>query len=179
MMKKLGILSVVIWGSIASIAHADPIYTSPVTPYLALEKEIIYHPDQLIKDVDKRWKNLGYGYYTDKRIINNPSQPSRIETRLQIQALCLDLKDLLAKKGNVSLSDEDIEKTWIKEGPIAFLSSLYYIILYWFSISRISWAILFIYRNARNNVYLLYNKKGKSKENDINFANFYTTISNN
>lgn len=97
-----------------------------MTPYLALEKEIIYHPDQLIKDVDKRWDDLGYGYYTDQRIINNPNQPSRIETRLQIQALCLDLKDLLVKKGNVSLSDEDIEKTWIKEGPIAFLSSLYY-----------------------------------------------------
>lgn len=93
--------------------------SSPIDPYLSLEKEIIYHPDQLLKEVDKRWGELDYSDIS-------PDLASRVETRLQLQALCLDLKDLLSKHSDAVITDEQIEKTWIKEGPIAFLSSLYY-----------------------------------------------------
>lgn len=93
--------------------------SSPIDPYLSLEKEIIYHPDQLLKEVDKRWGELDYSAIS-------PDLASRVETRLQLQALCLDLKDLMSKHSDAVITDEQIEKTWIKEGPIAFLSSLYY-----------------------------------------------------
>ena len=126
MMKKLVILSMLLLGSIVSTpSQAKSLSQSPIEPYLALEKEIIYHPDQLIADVDKRWEALGYSD-TFNGVIKNPNTPSRAETRLQIQALSLDLKKLLSQHPDVQISDEAIEKTWIKDGPISFLSSLYF-----------------------------------------------------
>ena len=120
MMKRLMSLLVLIMVSMPVMvqrAQAQPL--SPISPFLKLEKEIIFHPDQLLKEVDKRWEELNYSSIS-------PDLASRVETRLQLQALCLDLQDLLSKHPDAVITDDQIEKTWIKDGPIAFISSLYY-----------------------------------------------------